>query len=246
MKQKFASRLYRNSLKLNYQNNFELKVKFWSFLLPARTIKKAVKLCSAGELGLHINRQEYKWLSVLSIEGEIDARDFLILRKMSNLKILDFSNAVIKAYHEHFANEIPWNAFSDNTKIKKIILPDSIESISDLAFYKCKNLQTITLPTHLIKIGYSAFQNCSNLKSIVLPERLTHIGFGAFSGCRSLSKIQINAGRLINLDENASVFHQVCPRNCMLFVRKGFKKDYSTANEWSKFESIVEFRAHND
>ena len=52
------------------------------------------------------------------------------------------------------------NAFKNNTKLKKIVIPSTIESIGSKAFYGCRNLTRITIKTTKLtgkKIGSQAF-----------------------------------------------------------------------------------------
>ena len=102
----------------------------------------------------------------------------------------------------------------ENSNIKEIDLPDSIESIKSKAFYNCKFLENIIIPDKVTEIRASAFENCVNLRSvylpegivdirgsafkndiklssIYLPESLQYLGAGAFSHCRSLIEITI-------------------------------------------------------
>lgn len=52
------------------------------------------------------------------------------------------------------------NAFKNNTKLKKVVIPSTIESIGSKAFYGCRNLTRITIKTTKLtskKIGSQAF-----------------------------------------------------------------------------------------
>ena len=75
--------------------------------------------------------------------------------------------------------------------IKKIIVPDSIESIEHKTFYKRKNLKSIIIPDSVKSIGYYAFAFCENLTLINIPDSAKHIGDWAFYDCRSLTSITI-------------------------------------------------------
>ena len=102
----------------------------------------------------------------LTISGKIDARDFLTIKKMSELKILNLKDVQIEAYSGKDwsysdtcrSNTIPDYAFCD---------PSNGEGF--------KNLEKISLPATLVKIGEYAFGNCLKLKEIkvnntTLPE----------------------------------------------------------------------------
>ena len=79
------------------------------------------------------------------------------------------------------------NAFTGNSTVKTVTLPDTIKSIGDNAFQKCSNLTTVNLPDGLTEIGEGAFNRCGKLTDIVLPDTLTTIGPEAFFLCQSIT-----------------------------------------------------------
>ena len=71
------------------------------------------------------------------------------------------------------------------------IIPNSVTSIGDYAFYNCESLQSITIPNSVTKIGDYAFGRCKSLQSVTIPNSVTNIGDGAFGWCKSLQSITI-------------------------------------------------------
>ncbi len=61
-----------------------------------------------------------------------------------------------------------------------IVVPESVTSIREHAFYGCKNLREIVLPDHNLFIGPFAFANCPQLKSVNLPSNTEYISYGLF------------------------------------------------------------------
>ena len=72
-----------------------------------------------------------------------------------------------------------------------IIIPDSVTSIGDKAFWDCIHLKQIKIPDSITNIGYMAFSGCSSLKQIKIPDSLTSIEVRTFEYCSSLLQIYI-------------------------------------------------------
>lgn len=115
---------------------------------------------------------------------------------------------------------LAYHAFYNCPSLERVILPDTLTSISGYAFYGCENLAEITIPSGVTSIGRDAFYGCKSLTEITipagvteiahgtygtfgyctaltritLPSGLTRIGTSAFSGCASLTEITIPAG----------------------------------------------------
>ncbi len=83
---------------------------------------------------------------------------------------------------------------SSNTLIagcKSTVIPNSVTSIGEGAFYNCYGLKSITIPESVTSIGWSAFRGCSGLTSVNIPNSVTSIGELAFYSCTSLTSITI-------------------------------------------------------
>ena len=82
-------------------------------------------------------------------------------------------------------------AFYGCTSLASITIPDSVTSIKDNAFYGCASLASITIPDSVTSIGDSAFCICISLASITIPDSVTSIEDSAFYDCVSLASITI-------------------------------------------------------
>ena len=75
-------------------------------------------------------------------------------------------------------------------KSKNYVIPNSVTSIGDSAFYRCLSLTSITIPNSVTSIGGSAFSWCA-LTNITIPNSITTIGDYAFDFCGALSNVTI-------------------------------------------------------
>lgn len=75
--------------------------------------------------------------------------------------------------------------------VTDVTLPDTIQTISPLAFYGCDTLKRITLPDGMHILQSSLFAECTALEEVVMPSNLGIIGFNAFHGCSSLRKLDM-------------------------------------------------------
>lgn len=85
------------------------------------------------------------------------------------------------------------NAFTWE-RIKRVKMPDSIETIHKSAFSWCTSLTYIELSKNLKLIEEGAFFNCINLSGITIPGSVLTIGVQAFSSCEKLSRINWSYG----------------------------------------------------
>lgn len=74
---------------------------------------------------------------------------------------------------------------------KNTIIPNTIASICDYAFYGCLGLTSIIIPDSVASIGYESFYGCSALTSVTIGNCVTTIGNYAFHGCRSMTSVTI-------------------------------------------------------
>lgn len=159
--------------------------------------------------------KDYTQVKNLKITGRINSQDFYFMRdSMDNLQSLNLKETLvsgqfgyqpwIKGDDVHDLKEkdgvIPMSALNEKSSLLRIVLPDSLNAIGELAFRNCVNLTgSIIIPEGVTRIGPSAFLWCSSLTgTLSLPSTLQYIGGGdavdrggAFSGCQFTCELKL-------------------------------------------------------
>lgn len=73
------------------------------------------------------------------------------------------------------------------------LLPQSVVTIADSAFFNCANLSTVSLPDGLEYIGKMAFALDYALTEVTIPQGVKFIGDNAFWNCSALTTVNFNA-----------------------------------------------------
>ena len=83
------------------------------------------------------------------------------------------------------------NLYLNEGLITELVIPDSVESIGERAFYYCSKITSVVIPDSVTSIGSSAFYECDSLTSVVIGDSVTSIGDYAFYDCDSLTSVVI-------------------------------------------------------
>jgi hypothetical protein len=116
--------------------------------------------------------------SVTSIGGSA-------FRNCSSLEAVYISNITAWcniSFKDNYSNPLLYaeNLYLNGELVTNLVIPNSITTIGEYAFYDCSSLTSVTIPNSVTTIGEHAFYNCSNLTSITIGNSITHIGYRAF------------------------------------------------------------------
>lgn len=81
--------------------------------------------------------------------------------------------------------------YIDNLEVVDLVIPNSVQTISDYAFNRCTGIKSVTLGDSVITIGKNAFAVCPNLSSVVFSNSVISIGSNAFEYCSELNNVTI-------------------------------------------------------
>ena len=112
-------------------------------------------------------------------------------------------------YNNGTVIEINEEAFSGNTSMQTLVIPDTVTSIGARAFSGCVNLTSVTVSKNLTSIGEDAFDGCAQITNATIPTIAidyipqnnittviltggTKISAWAFENCTGLKSITIS------------------------------------------------------
>ena len=130
-----------------------------------------------------------------------------------NSRLYDFVNITIADGSKMFVTEdgVTYNADKtkvircDTSKTGAYVMPDTVTSIADNAFYGCAQLTSVKISDNVTDIVYNAFADCGALAQVTLPSKLTSIECWAFTGCEKLASIAF-PGTLQAIGEEAFAY----------------------------------------
>ena len=178
--------------------------------------------------------------SKLTITGSINGTDVKYLRELINagtVTDLDLSDAhIVKggvAYFEDNKTEdnvIGKAMFKECTKLKTILLPQTITAILSTAF-SGSGLKEIDIPNSVTQLGGDAFSYCSSLAKVVIGSRVSRLDQGVFYS----SNVKNAYVKPIEPPSTPAYLFSSSPR---IYVYTDVLSDYK-ASSWKNYGTIV-------
>ena len=119
--------------------------------------------------------------------------------------------------------------------VTSIIIPDSVTSIGNEAFYNCRGLTSVTIPNSVTSIGDNAFQSTS-LTEIIIPDSVTSIGNNILNYNNEITNITILATTPPTLKTSAISGSNNCP----IYVPVESVDAYKQATNWSSLADRIQ------
>ena len=125
--------------------------------------------------------------------GEVLPINIILPQNLTKIGTYCFDGAPIEQITiPDTVTEIGEGAFNYCYQLASVILPSSLQKISDHMLINCQSLTSLTIPAAVTAIGVEAFTR-SGLTTITIPSTVTTLGPGAFSYCESLTSMDIQA-----------------------------------------------------
>ena len=138
------------------------------------------------------------------------------------------------------ANVFNASNYSSSTRqyidaVTKVVIPASIETIGERAFYRMANLNTVIIEGDNVVIGKEAFYNCPNLTTVIIKGQNVEIGEKAFYECPLLSTVTIE--KYVSKFGTSALGY--CKSLKSIDLKSGLTEIGTTAFTGSGLESVV-------
>lgn len=118
--------------------------------------------------------------------------DYVYRSEASGVELIRCSNVGEKLYlpdriSHQWITALGSGVLRNCNELTGAVLPRSLRSIGDYAFYQCEKLEEVRIADGVRSIGDHAFALCKNLKTLYVPPTVESIGEDAFEGIEDLT-----------------------------------------------------------
>jgi hypothetical protein len=128
------------------------------------------------------------------------------------------------------------SAFFYCNVLTSVTIPEGVKNIGENAFYGCSGLTSVTIPDGVTSIDEYAFDRCTGLTSVTISESVTSIGDYAFESCTGLQSFEVKWAEPLAV--SPAVFDDIDLNMIELIVPAGTKDKYQRASVWRDFREI--------
>ena len=209
----------------NYQNT-----KLSSFIFPA-SARSIDDLAFCGCIGL----------ASVTLSSSLQNIDSSAFSGCKNLSSIFIPSSVTIIYEEAFTGTSAlFNV--DTANLNYSSLEGVLYNKTKTTLIQCPTSKTgsFIIPETVTSIGQEAFYFCSNITSVIIPSSVKQIQCLAFGLCKNLSSITVRGLVPAVLNSADDPFWLIDKNTCMLYVPYGTSSLYKAANQWKDFTNIVE------
>ena len=155
-----------------------------------------VRMFRPGRLYRKIGIGQLAQVRGLTVTGQVDMNDMLLVQQMDNLEYLDLSYAYFRKRNGWESTRLR-QAHEEQRRrkaLRKILLPRSLKQVPGFFFCDCPDLECVVLSEATWRIGSHAFSG-SGIREVVVPPSVRRIEPHAFDNCPNLERVVVEDSR---------------------------------------------------
>ncbi len=148
--------------------------------------------------------------------------DGVLFWKKPSFKLRQYSRGIRRPRYEipNGVVEIYHYAFNNRKGLVSVVIPGSVETIGDWAFFGCPDLLNVEIQDGVQMIMSYAFNRCTRLTSVDIPGSVKKLGEAAFQNCSSLEMVTLADG----VEEIGLFAFNLCPNLRDVYIPASVKK----------------------
>lgn len=133
------------------------------------------------------------------------------------------------------------NAFRESG-LTEIDIPNTVQALDGWAFQECPELKTAIISDNVKEIGWNTFYMCRLLQTVYIGKNVTSIGMDAFSYDTRLSTIYsantVPPRAVTSSFGTGEGYYSKVPRTATVYVPMESMEAYKAANIWKEFNIV--------